>query len=221
MKLSDFKNKKKLKDYISDKLQNKYKTGDKIRSGEFFELLHDTIKQHYNYTELTEGGVEYFIIGLNSISNYNEFMIKNKSKSIPIAFSYKKAIEGYIPNIEHYLKRGLRKVVMKQTMDFRESYYNENSDSKGYIVCEITGLKFKIKDCHVDHKPPKTFDSLFYEFIDKYNIDMYSIKINKETFDNIPIILNKDFCNNFFNFHKENAELRCVYWRANLQQKRK
>jgi hypothetical protein len=216
MKIKQFKTKTTLTNYVKDFILNGNELGE-IKNKDHIELLNELVKQHYNYEYLKGCGIKSFYITNCDINPRNKKFNILRNDLSSVDFSYKKAILAKEPKHISYLKRAFRLIVKEQTDLFKQNYFLQNQDSKGYIVCPISNLKFKKTECHVDHMPPKTFDFIFNDFFDCYKIDSKSIIIEKTGFDNRPIILNKEIETLFFNYHKEKAELRCLYWRSNLQ----
>lgn len=220
MILSNFKTKTKAINYIKYNLNYNYKTGDQIKDSPFFDLLRSIVNNHYNFAELIGSGIDYFFITNCDIYPKNRKFNIKRTDGTCVDFSYRKAISGKKPTNEKYIKRALRLVIKPFTDSFKKDYFKENSDSKGYIKCPMTGLKTNIKTCHVDHEYPYTFDSLYYKFFMESKIDVNTIPFKKTGGDNRPVILDDAMNKKFYEWHKRNAKLRCVYWKANLQDKR-
>lgn len=45
-------------------------------------------------------------------------------------------------------------------------------------MCPIEGEEISFSNCQVDHKSPKTFDKLVNDFIEEYNININTIRID-------------------------------------------
>ena len=192
-----------------------------IKEGELFELLKFIVDGHYNSEELKGCGISHFFISNCNINRRNRKFNIMRADGSSVDFSYKKAISKRVPPTEQYIKRALRHTVKPFVDNFKKQFFKENADSKGYIICPISGLKTKIQHCHTDHEYPSTFDSLYYKFINDFNIDINSIQFEKSSKkDNNPVILDDKINELFYKWHAENAKLRCVYWRANLQHKK-
>ena len=220
MLVGSFKNKTKLTNYIKYNLNFSHDVDDKIYDGEFFDLLNDLIRGHYNYNKLIGNGIDYYFITACDIYKKNRKLnIKHKDGSV-CDFSFYKCVCGKKYSDEHYLKRGFRKIISDQTKQFKIDYFRQNADSRGYCMCEETGLKFTIKTAHIDHVYPCTFDSLFYEYFRQRKLNFEDVRYTNSGSDNRPEITDSKIAINFSSWHKKNAKLRCVYWRANLQGKR-
>jgi len=219
MKLIDFKSKAKAINYIKYNLNN-FDIGEKIDGGNFFELLNDLVNKHYNSNKLIGSGISYFFAVQSLVNKRNRtFNIMRKDGSV-IDFSYLKAISGKTPTHESYVKGAFRVVINPFVKDFKEKFFNKNSNNKGFAVCEVTGLKITIKNCHIDHTYPHTFDSLFYKFLKDKNVLIDDIKFNHSGVDNRPELIDENLIKSFYDWHAKYAKLRCIYWRANLQGKK-
>lgn len=216
LSINSFKTKTKLLNYISSQLQS-YEPGDVISEGDFYNLLMEVLHNHPQSDEKIGVGVRMFLVERNKIiPTINEFHVLRVDGS-KIDFSYKKAVSG-INKHESNVKDAFRNVIWKQTDTFKRKFFQENADSKGYCICEVTGLKFKKENCHVDHIYPKTFDSLFYSFLEGRGIKLKDIKL-KTDYTNRSILCDENLAKDFWDWHLKNADLRCIYFRANLQQK--
>jgi len=215
MKINQFKTKTALADYTKFIL-NKNDIGN-IENLQEIKLLEELVNNHYNSDFLIGTGIDKFFITKCEINTNNKkFNILRTDKSV-VDFSYKKAINGKEPKNILYLKRAFRLIVRPQIKKFKEDYFYKNKDSNGYIKCEISGLKFKINECHIDHKPPLTFDFIFNSFLKFYKINPNEIPFEKTGLDNRPIILDSKIIKTFFDYHYKNCDLRALYWKANLQ----
>ena len=223
MRMKDFKNKEKLKNHVKYKLNNTYSLYDVIKRGAFFELLLELVNNHHNGKEKIGGGVESFTVAQCDYNPKKRRFIGKRKDGGVFEFSYLKCISGKRPSQEKEVKDALRVSVSDFIRDFKQDYFNAHADSKGYIKCEITGLKMLWKNTHADHVYPYTFDSLFYRFFSDYKIDVNSIKVGFEktsTGGTRRVILDEDIDDLFYRWHAKNAKLRCIYFRANLQHKK-
>jgi len=215
MKINQFKTKTALTNYTKYIL-NKNDLGT-LKNLQEIKFLKELVKNHYNSDFLIGTGIdEFFITKCEINANNKKFNILRVDKSV-VDFSYKKAISGKEPKHISYVKRAFRLIVRPQTNQFKQDYFYKNKDSNGHIKCEISGLKFKINECHIDHKPPLTFDFIFNSFLKFYKINPNEIPFEKTGLDNRPIILDSNIIKTFFDYHYKNCDLRPLYWRANLQ----
>lgn len=210
----------KLKNYLKYNLNNVFNPSSRISHGDFYELMIDVVTGHYRADELMGDGVDYFFISNCSINPRNRKFNVARVDGSTSDFSYHKALSSTPKKNELEVKKAFRMAVDPFVKDFKRRFFEKNKDSRGYVLCEVTGLKIKISGCHTDHKYPYTFDSLFYRYIKDYNIDVNQVKLIEDPADNRPILADEDLISSFYSWHEDNARLRCIYWRANLQDKR-
>jgi len=222
MKIKQFKTKQKIVNYLRHHLNYKCELGKPIEDVELNELLFELVSIHYWSDGLIGCGVDYFFVDKCPVypAKNKTFCIKRIDGSVS-NFSYLKAIHGKQQRSKSVAKSAFRYEIEYQTKAFKQNFFAKNMDDKGYCYCEETGLKFTIKTSHVDHKFPKTFDSLYYAFLKIAGLKESDIDIDyNEAKDPRPFIKNRSLAELWKDWHKKNADLRCIFWRANLQGKR-
>ena len=221
MRISNFKNKTALKKYMQMQLGSKLKVGEMVGiDHELWELMSELITQHYNYENLKRSGIDHFYVDTCKVNSRNKKFSVVRTDGSYVDFSIYKCISPKFTK-ERTVKAAFRKTIQPFVDAFKNESFKE-ADSKGYLVCPETGLKFKKKDAHVDHVYPVTFDSLFYKYCKDYNVDIDNVKIEENGWnnDNRPDLIDPDLRKSFYDWHSKQAKLRVVYWRANLQGKR-
>jgi len=198
-------------------LLNSFSTNEIIDvSHDKYEFLKELIKKHPKQ-EKFKGDLDHFVVRTCGINPRNKNITYVATDGYEETFSIYKCLDQKAESNLQYFKRAMRYYIYPQIRSFRDDYFQKNSN-KGYVTCEISNLKFKIDNCHVDHRYPKTFDSMVNTFIKEYDID-----VDKQTYlfprHNQVEITNNEIISKFLNFHQNYADLRCVYFRANLQQK--
>ena len=207
------------KSKIVEQVKSKLKTlrhGDFIKEGDFFNLLVDIVSNHYDSKNKVGLGIDHFFVTMCHLNPKNKKFNIRRVDGTQVDFSYKKAIYGNKEPKIAEVKRCFRYIIRPYVTNFRRKYFNENMDNRGYIVCHVTRLKFRIEDCHIDHNPPQTFNKIVADFIKKENVDISKVIIKRNLKD-IPIIQNKELLDKFYNYHAKNCDLKCVYYRANVQ----
>lgn len=137
-----------------------------------------------------------------------------------IDFSYKNCVNnigkyGYKSKKRDDVMKSLRFVVRPQIDSFRTEAFGK----KQYLTCEVLGVNFSKKTCHIDHKPPKSFINIVDNFLNDYNLNIEAIEII--AVDNIyDTIKDEIIREDWFNYHLKNAELRAIHKTANLSQKK-
>ena len=142
---------------------------------------------------------------------------KSPSQSVQEQSPPNSVQEQSLPKSEVQL---FRNVVKDQIDSFRECAFAVVG-SKDKFVCSQTKLKYNKMYSHVDHVYPLTFNSILFEFIKKYNVDLDSLEVSKDLgTSETQNILNEDVTKAFYEFHKERSVLRIVCSSANLQAKK-
>ena len=209
-----FKNKTTLTNYCKYVLNNAKLNA--TLEGDWEAVISDVLRMHESFHEKTKG--QDFKIGVRSCMinprNRQFFILREDGSNTD--FSYNKAItarkkEGYIKDI-------LRAAIKDQTVSFKEDYFVNNADSRGYVICAETGLKIKKKDAHIDHYPMQ-FDEIVKEWVNMNGISSEDITLSRPKGDNNTVWDMKDdkLLSSFIDFHKSIATYRIVLNKVNLQ----
>jgi hypothetical protein len=219
----EFKTKTTIKNYFSFILKNT-KEGT-VLSGSYLEDVLGLLEYHTERDEKIGCGVDFIRIErhtdiINGFkSNTSHFHIYRKDGS-NIDFSYKNCVnnigkDGYKSKKRDDIMKSFRFVIRPQIDMFRTKAFGR----KQYLKCEVLGVNFSKKTCHIDHIPPKTFVNIVDNFLDFYNLKIEDIEL--VPVDNIyDTILDEDIRNNWYNYHLKHAELRAIHKTANLSQGR-
>lgn len=106
---------------------------------------------------------------------------------------------------------------MQQQWDAKTKYFEENQDSKGYVLCQVTGLKIKYKEAHVDRYPVK-FETIVANWFKENNLTSDSFELEDGGDDTMcDLIKDKDLEKSFYEYHLNNATYRIVLPKVNLQ----
>ena len=184
-----------------------------------YSIIDDVFKMHTNYEHKTKG-LSYVIKTRPCSTNprkYSEFYI-TRSDGSTTDFSYHKCL--ITPSNTTKVKKSLRSVVNSQVWGYKNQYFKDNQDSKGYVICPVTKLKIRTRDSHIDHYP-KTFNTIVEEWVKLECLDIKTIKV-KPSGDNTQDELLEDdsLCDSFYRYHESVAEYRIVLDKVNLQRKR-
>ena len=211
-----FKTKTEVISYLSDVLRS-YKSGD-VLSGKPFNIADGVFRLHPRYKEKTKGrSYKIEIAECHVNKKNNKFMVAYCDGEFS-DFSFHKALS--YPSIETRVKAALRRHVDYQTIKYKEDYFASNKDSKGFILCQATNLKIKIKECHLDHYPMQ-FEEIVFNWISNSSLDFHDIELVYYGDDCETLIL-KDECliQSFADYHKEVASYRLVLAKVNLQREK-
>ena len=170
-----------------------------------FKLLMELLKNHENYKQKVGCGIESIIIKPHPIyKNRGFYLIRYDGSETD--FLYRKCF-----NTQNYpakVTSAFRVAIKDQIISFRDKTFLDQHE----IVCPLTGDTITKNECHIDHKPPKTFKKLLAEFIELTKIDINKVPINGSGIDNaFGYTLNhQEIKKQWESYHKENAILRVV-----------
>jgi hypothetical protein len=219
----EFKTKTTITNYFSFILKN-VKENTKL-DGQYLTDVLGLLEYHTERDEKIGCGVDYI-----KVEKHTDLINGFKSKTChfhiyrkdgtDIDFSYKNCVNnigknGYKSKKRDDVLKSLRFVVRPQIDEFRTKAFGK----KEYLLCEVLGVNFSKKTCHIDHKPPRSFINIVDNFLEKY-------KLNIEDIETIPVdniydtILDDEIRDNWFEYHKQHAELRAIHKTANLSQKK-
>lgn len=189
-----------------------------LLEGEWKEVISSVLRMHEDFEEKTKSGE--FQIGVRKclINPRNRQFFVLRADGSDTDFSYKKAITP--KSKAGYVKETLRAMIKDQTVEYKETYFTENQDSKGYVLCAETGLKIKLKDSHIDHYP-KQFDEIVKEWVESKGLKSKDIVLIQPP-DNSTFwpMEDKALAEDFELFHKSVATYRIVLDKVNLQRGR-
>ena len=187
-----------------------------------FDTIYTLLTNHPEADEKMGVGVDHFFVQQSKwkMNQYN-FMI-SRVDGTTVDFSYMACLNPQHKRSKekHNWSSLFRNVVKDQIDSFRECAFAVVG-SKDKFVCSQTKLKYNKMYSHVDHVYPLTFNSILFEFIKKYNVDLDSLEVSKDLgTSETQNILNEDVTKAFYEFHKERSVLRIVCSSANLQAKK-
>lgn len=216
----DFESKKEAKNYIKKNMYDILKKIDKeypyfhIYRDEFlFDFLEDLIlnnKEKNIQKKILYFGVMKNPLNIKSFHTYIKFTDESYDD-----ISFFRCIDNYKKDVIYkndytVLSNCMRKIIRDQIFEFRQ----EKIQNKKF-VCEMCPNIEKIEIDHI-----KTFKVLVDEFLEKntykYNI-VDDLILGGEKIDDKNIC----FINSWYDFHEENANLRCLCQSCNLKRNKK
>lgn len=186
-------------------------------TGILFKVVDYVFRLHDQYEEKTRCMNYQIAVRTSSglSKKYREYYIIRDDGS-EVEFSYKKDLKGKGGKISQ-IKRALRAAVMPQQLEAKNTYFARNQDSRGYVKCEVTGLKMKHTESHVDHYPIK-FETIVADWFEERGFSSETFHVIGAGDDSLwerveDPNLEKDFCS----YHKSRAKYRIVLAKVNLQ----
>jgi hypothetical protein len=83
-------------------------------------------------------------------------------------------------------------------------------------LCSITNERIHRGNCSVDHKPPKTFDRILFEFCQNHKINPLKVKVGSHG-GTVAVFEDEFLIANWQRYHQEHAVLRLMSKLGNLQ----
>lgn len=219
----NFKTKTTITDYFSFILKTN-KESTKL-TGQQLEDVINLLNFHTEKDDKIGCGIDY-ITTERHVDVINRFKSKTqhfhiyRTDGTDVDFSYKNCVNnigknGYVSKKRDDVLKALRFDVRPQIDEFRTNIFG----NKTYLKCEVLGVNFSKKTCHIDHIPPKTFTNIVSNFLEFYNLKIEDIEI--EPVDAIyDTLKNKEVKDNWISYHMKHAELRAIHKTANLAQKK-
>lgn len=185
--------------------------------GEDLAVMLDVLKMHPRYKDKV--GKRSYTIFVGSCpfnAANNQFQIVFTDREV-VDFSYYKAIQGYSP--ESKLKETLRQSIDCFHKAYRKNYIKENM-KKGYLLCEVTGLKIKPKEMHLDHYP-RQFEEIILDWMIINELRVSSINlIPPEGYGFTWSFEDPELLKSFISYHNEVVQYRGVLAKVNLQREK-
>lgn len=212
----EFKTKSTAENFIKN-IKAKYKPNSYLDKTDF-DFIFELIKLHPNANEKIGSGISSIQIRLNKMGNATAFYIIRSDKS-ETDFSYKKCLNGQDGLLKQFTIAA-REAVSPQIIDFKKKYFSKHQNANGQITCPITRKKVNREQVHVDHDPT-SFQKLVNAFIATNKIALDVIKYTgQKDGDERLSFADESFKKQFDLYHKQNAELRVISKKANLQKPR-
>jgi len=189
---------------------NSYKAGE-VLNPTHFEYVYGMLENHPKYLEKIGCGIKNIKVDKSSF-NTNCFYIVRIDGTTE-GFSVKECITP--KNNKQKAMNAFRNEVFFQTDKVKKQFFNDGLEKE----CPITGEIITIKNAHVDHTKPITFEKLFDFFIEENNINVFGLEYNN--IDNVRTLVDRKLADKWSSFHFKNAKLRVVSKKANLSNLRK
>lgn len=219
----EFNTKAEIKDFYQPILK-KNKVGSKLSKSKFEQVL-ELLKFHTEADEKIGVGIKYitterhFDILTGFMARDAHFHIYRKDGT-DVDFSYNNCINnigsGYKGKESESIMKSLRIAVKYYIDEFRNKCFGK----KRYLKCEVLGVNFSKRTCHIDHKAPHTFSELVVGFLKQNNIKLSDLKTKKVN-NFVHIIADDNLREAWVKYHNDNANLRAIHMTANMSQRYK
>lgn len=198
-------------------IKSKYKNGEKL-VGQDHLFMCAFIKLHQRAEEKIGCGVSHFTVQQDEHwKNSRQFVLVRIDGSRAI-FSHNRLRVTPETNEERHRRRvldAMREAIVPQIVEFK----NENFIA-GRTRCPLTNEL--IKEPHVDHEKPQTFEALVLEWLENKNLQFSDVAVNSDT-DNKTFETMADFVQleSWRRYHSIHARLRILSKLANLSHARR
>lgn len=211
----EFKNKEEIKKYIR-KMADNYR--DKtLLSEEDRDFMIEIIKLHDEAEDKIGCGIKDIWIQKNPPYNTRGFWFVRKDDTVS-DFSWIKCIDKPKDHQKRDFYAACRTAVKPQIRSFRDKAFYKTDK----ITCPLSGEILTKYNCHVDHIYPDTFQNLVKNFIEEYNLDIHSVKIEPTKDGEIETkFKHRDIEELFCNYHLAHAKLRIISKTENLKLSKK
>lgn len=182
-------------------------------TGEPYAFVMSALLRHPKSDEKIGAGVKRLFIDQDPVYKGRCFNVERIDGSVT-DFSFFKCIQTERDPHRNQMIGAMRFAVSDQTRGFKLAAYG----SKTYARCAITGLNMQIDDCHVDHEPPLTFDTLAFLFLKEEGLKVAQVKVKSGGTQ--AFFEDSNLEAKWRAFHRRRAVLRVVLDHANLGQKK-
>jgi hypothetical protein len=113
-------------------------------------------------------------------------------------------------------RQACRHAVADDIIEFRHRAFDTANDA-GQLRCPVLDIPMTLQETHVDHEPPRTFDQLVQEFIQRERIEVDAVALTGLGDGELRKgLANSELEERWREFHRTNARLRVVSTKANL-----
>lgn len=139
-------------------------------------------------------------------ADQRRFLVRRKDESIR-DFSWRNSLSP--KSAARKLAGILRYLISDQKCDFKQARFRG--------VCETCGARIEESDCHVDHAHPATFERLMEGWLQSERLTADDIAIvTRKEYERHSCLEDPALPRSWIEYHKINAQLRCVCRRCNL-----
>jgi len=207
----EFKTKKEVENYTRN-IINELNTCIINKDHIYFIFFNNLIKNHPKYDEKIGNGIDYFYIKTNQLFKNLEMMIKRLDGS-EVDFSWIQCCKFRQQTNEQYLTKAMREAISNDIITFKQSQIK--------LICSFCKLDNEnYKNYHVDHHNP-SFENIKNNFLKstKKKIQLTFEECKKS---NLTIFNDndKDFKEDWLNFHNKNCNLQILCKNCNLRKRK-
>jgi hypothetical protein len=188
--------------------------GTRMTDPDATELLW-LLERHPGYDRKVGAGIDYFFVRSNPEWPSQICFHLARVDGTSTDFSYLKCIDG--KNLSHLSQafRAMRAEVSEDIQDAKRRYFDENG---GKVPCTVTGEWLTFDECHADHAPPRTFNTLARAWLAAKGIEPdHTFVIDSTDNQYQPRMRDPALITEWRTFHHKMAVIRIVAKRQNLK----
>ena len=187
-----------------------YRSG-KLVSAEDHQFLLSVLEEHPHKEEKIGTGVAGFRVRVNPVFAHRRTFYIVRVDGTEEDFSFMKCL--YPCDNMKLFKSACRLLVGEDILAFKEEFFRERGE---FAECPFTGELMVFSDSHVDHIPPRTFDNLIAQFIEKYKINVDEVEFCPSKHGVGQTLASDELAARWIVYHRRRARLRVVSPFANL-----
>jgi hypothetical protein len=173
------------------------------------------IERHPESRQKVGCGISHFLVRQNPLFPNKGFFVV-RIDGTETDFSYPKCIDGP-PSPMLEAKQALRAAVREYTEEFKHREFAGRADAAGRIQCATTGQWIAFGEAHVDHAPPWLFEVIAVSFIKARGINVANGFVTPPADNQYePRVVDPELAQQFWQYHRELADLRIVAAQDNL-----
>jgi hypothetical protein len=183
-----------------------------------FQFMLSLIDRHQEREQKIGVGVADIRIAVNPKYKNRMFEITRLDGSTT-DFSYRVCIRP-TTSLDNFIG-ACRAIASEQVKQYKVERFS-HAGADGRIACDLSGRMVTMKEAHVDHEPPATFDRLRRDFVVAIGLDPEQVVTTGHA-DNETVLGFADpaVADAFARFHRERARLRLLSIGANLSDTRR
>lgn len=177
---------------------------------EDFRFMLDLLGHHEDAEQKIGCGVECMFVAQNVVYPTKGFYLR-RVDGTETDFSFNTCMTQ--STHEKDCRKAARVAIVDSIMRCKNEFFAGNQNP----VCEVTGETLTVATCHVDHKPPMTFQALWKEFLEVMDVEADSLGLIKHGDGQIfEQFSSAEFRRLWVEFHDSRANLRVISIKANL-----
>lgn len=126
------------------------------------DLMH-LIMRHPESTQKIGKGVKRFFAGRGDYGTTCFYLERVDGSTTD--FSFNAAVDQKEPTLHQRFSQACREAVGPELRAAKLKFFDENQNEDKRVPCEITGRLIVLRQAHLDHKPPMTFQVIVQTFI--------------------------------------------------------